>query len=217
MATCTLCRSNCCVASYSIDTNVSPPETDGQQLMDSGTTLSSLVCMRHLRIPRAEPVGNGRLGSLRPRMPSLECSALSMLGCVLNWKPRTSPVRIATRTYASSSLATDSSMVPCTSRLSMPPSFRSWHTSFSSMATLTGSWGTAGAAEAAAPAPGADLGSSTSSPSAFSDSRKLLVFALLPSTMPFLGPALALGASAPPDMPPKPPPPPKPPCIMLPL
>ena len=39
----TLCRSKSSVASYSMETKDSPPETEGQQLMDSGTLLSSRV------------------------------------------------------------------------------------------------------------------------------------------------------------------------------
>ena len=51
-----------------------------------GTMLSSRDCMRHLRMPSGLPVGKGREGSLSPRMFCPLYSALSMLGCVLNWK-----------------------------------------------------------------------------------------------------------------------------------
>lgn len=44
MATTTFCRSNSANDSYSMFTNDSPPDIEGQQLMDRGTRLSSLVC-----------------------------------------------------------------------------------------------------------------------------------------------------------------------------
>jgi hypothetical protein len=42
----TFCSSNSFVASYSIETYDSSPEVEGQQLMDSGTMLSSVACER---------------------------------------------------------------------------------------------------------------------------------------------------------------------------
>lgn len=49
----------------------SPPEMEGQQLMDRGTTASSRVCSRHLSTPSGAPVGKGRAGSLSASTPSL--------------------------------------------------------------------------------------------------------------------------------------------------
>ena len=62
----TFCRSNVAVDSYSMLTYVCPPDTEGQQLIVMGTMESSLVCIRHFRMPSSEPVGKGREGSVRP-------------------------------------------------------------------------------------------------------------------------------------------------------
>ena len=71
----------------------------GQQLMSSGTRLSSLVASRHLRTPSAEPVGKALEASVRPRVDSVEKSCLLILGCVLNWKPGFSPMRSGSVTF----------------------------------------------------------------------------------------------------------------------
>mmetsp|Transcript_18197 Transcript_18197/g.50982 ORF Transcript_18197/g.50982 Transcript_18197/m.50982 type:complete len:343 (-) Transcript_18197:325-1353(-) len=173
-----------------------PPEREGQQLMVRGTRASSLLCIRHFRIPSSLPVGNGREGSLRPSMLLELYAALSMLGCVLNWKPRFAPELMATRTNASSSLLTTSDIVPWTSRFSSPPSLFRCTLSFSSMSMVQGSV-VARAAGASPPpiamppaGPVAGLGASTStaSPSLASDSRNSLAFFALPSCMPLDGP-----------------------------
>ena len=64
-------------------------------------------------------MGNGRFGSFKPKTPSLACNALSMFGCVLNWKPSFRPVATATRINASSWAPSIASIiVPCSSMLS---------------------------------------------------------------------------------------------------
>jgi hypothetical protein len=63
---CTLCRSNAALASYSMLTYDWAPDSEGQQLMVSGTSDSSAVWKRHLSTPRGAPVGKGRCGSLSP-------------------------------------------------------------------------------------------------------------------------------------------------------
>mmetsp|Transcript_3940 Transcript_3940/g.16069 ORF Transcript_3940/g.16069 Transcript_3940/m.16069 type:complete len:223 (+) Transcript_3940:481-1149(+) len=188
-------------ASYSMETNDSPPETDGQQLIARGTALSSRVWYRHLSTPSGEPIGKGRLGSLRPRMPCSACSCLSMLGWVLNWNPSLAPVATPTRMKASSSPPRISSIiVPCTSIPSIPPSFLRVTLSFSSILRETPSWATAGT-----PPPGLgfmaklSMDIATSSPSAASDARNLLVLVppfAPPSLSPRVGPACDLIASS---------------------
>ena len=225
----TLCRSMSSLASYSMETKESPPETDGQQLIASGTRLSSRVWYRHFKTPRGDPIGNGRLGSLRPRMPCSACSCLSMLGWVLNWNPSLAPVATPTRMNASSSPPRISSIiVPCTSIPSTPPSFLSVTLSFSSILRETPSWATAGAPPpllATAPPPASiDIEAlDISSPSAASDARNLLVLAAPPlappSLSPRVGPACDLIVSsarpprAPMPMPPDPLPP-NPPTLL---
>ena len=80
----TFCKSIASDASYSMLTAVSPPLIVGQQLMLRGSADSSLVENRHFNTPSAEPHGNGRLGSFKPKIFSFACRALSMFGCVLN-------------------------------------------------------------------------------------------------------------------------------------
>lgn len=46
MAIATFCRSKSVVDSYSMLTYDSPPEADGQQLINRGTMLSSVVCIQ---------------------------------------------------------------------------------------------------------------------------------------------------------------------------
>lgn len=80
-------------------------QRQGYNLKPGASLYCWVTCMRHLRIGRAEPVGKGRSASLRP---STFCaySALSMLGCVLNWYPSFAPVSIITRTRACASSST---------------------------------------------------------------------------------------------------------------
>ena len=135
MTTC--CKSMVSAASYSMLTDVSLPLMDGQQLILRGKLDSSFVEKRHFNTPRADPHGNGRFGSFKPKIFSFACNPLSMFGCVLNWNPLFSPALVMTRMSASSSLRTSSIMLPCTSICSNPP-LRSKETlSFSSMTRST--------------------------------------------------------------------------------
>mmetsp|Transcript_14015 Transcript_14015/g.30322 ORF Transcript_14015/g.30322 Transcript_14015/m.30322 type:complete len:247 (-) Transcript_14015:792-1532(-) len=186
----TFCRSKSAELSYSMFTYDCPPETDGQQLMVRGTKDSSLDCMRHFRMPSSDPVGKGRDASFRPRTFELLYCALSMFGCVLNWKALLAPDVTCTRMNASSSLLTTSDIVPCTSKFSQPPCLSSCTDTFSSTTRETGSFDMMiGAAEAA----GLLVSSSTGTPSFARDSRISLPFFDLPSCMPFEGP-LGTGA-----------------------
>ena len=80
MATTTFCRSNSAKDSYSMLTKDSPPEMEGQQLMDSGTRLSSLVCATPTKTVTHKFAPHSSILNLPSCMLHRRCIAISVVG-----------------------------------------------------------------------------------------------------------------------------------------